>query len=130
MGNAVARLRDAASVANAIKKVADATRFIQQTPRLIDLTTKGLELTTNGLKVVVEMINFTDKLVDIGVLDEHTHLYEKYKGWCKYRDGTAVDWSTGREDYLFGEGHGGGCNTLLRWTCVSGYLDNAAKWHP
>ena len=124
---AMTRLKSATPV---LKAVADATRFIQQTPRLIDLTSKGLELTSTGLKVVVEMINFADDVAADGVLGEHTYLYDKYKRLCEYRDGTAVDWDTGQVDYLFGKGYGGGCRTLLKWSCVSGYLDHAAKWHP
>ena len=127
---ALKNLRNAAQLSSMLTKLSSAIRAVQQIPRAADLVRNGMEITQQGLLFAIHAIELTDDIAKTGILGEHEHLYDDYKSWCKHRDGTLVDWSAGKPDWFFGNGPGGGCSYLDRWTCVSGYLDHVARWHP
>ena len=116
-------IKTGADLARVAKGISDAIKVFQNVP-----TT--LQVIQNALGFASELVTLTDDIVDAGVLGENRFLYDRYKRWCSYAEGTVIDWSTGQVDLITGRGAGGGCYWYQRWTCVSGYLDHVVAGHP
>lgn len=121
--NGVHAIKNAAQLAAVAKQISDAIRVIQDSTRYLDLIKDGLEF-------ALHVQEFTDDLVEAGVLGEYHSLYGRYQGWCKYPHGTVTDWDTGQHDPFFAEGVGGGCPAVQRWLCVPGYTEYMVSGHP
>ena len=117
----VTTIKTAAAAAKVAANISAAIKFFQ------DLRTVP-DAILDVISFFESVVEFNDDLVEAGLLEEHSPLYDEYKSYCNFQKGTPVDPFTGKLDLLTGGGRGSGCNWIQRFSCVPGYGEYELNW--
>ena len=117
----VTTIKTAAAAAKVAANISAAIKFFQ------DLRTVP-DAILDVISFFESVVEFNDDLVEAGLLEEDSPLYDEYKSYCNFQKGTPVDPFTGKLDLLTGGGPGSGCNWYQRVSCVPGYGEYELNW--